>query len=467
MNPPRRMLTATLLSLVLACSACAGSAATPTSVPPTDEPAPTATARPTALPTRTSTPTPTPVPPTMVTTARVDVYAAPGDETPRGYLLPGRLFRIVATEGEWARIGPAEASADAEELWVKQGSAFKPLSKAEFVTLEKVDGYDAPGGARNGYIAPGKRFTIMEEQDGFLHVQLLEGAKGWIRASATAYALVGASTPIPPTATPTGTPGPVKRAEDALLTVVDLPRGYVQAWRRLEAKADGRLVASNSFFKVDGSPNVTIGTDITVAEKPFGSDGLPQRADVVQAPAVGQGSQAYRGTVDGKPLVGLDFFKGNTVVQLTLSGDGQDVSVETAASLAETIAARLPDLLPPPAPLAMPEPLDQATFARYFRSVGLGKGGDYGAECTPGNTFPAGTRAICIALQVIEQVPQYTMGWYDRASGRCFRKYTYLGAMMPTTWTLFRPIDDLAPGEYEIRLAIKDVLVAVLPFSVQ
>ncbi len=206
------MRTAALTCLFL-CGACASGPAAPTAAPATaapiaatDMPSPT----PTLALTRTPLPTLTPtlVPQAMVTVGRVDLYKAPGDATSVGYLVAARPFTIVATEGEWAKIRETEAGQVTWELWIKQGGAYKPLNEAEFVTLEQVDGYDAPGGAQAGYITAGRQFTIIEAGDGFLHIQLQQGAQVWIKASGRAYGAVGVPTPPPPTPTTRPTPRP-------------------------------------------------------------------------------------------------------------------------------------------------------------------------------------------------------------------------------------------------------------------
>ncbi|MCJ7793172.1 MAG: hypothetical protein MUP45_04350 [Candidatus Marinimicrobia bacterium] len=66
-----------------------------------------------------------------------------------------------------------------------------------YVTVQEVTGYSTPGGEEIGHIIAGKKFTILEEQDGWLRIRLEAGGEGWIQASQTAYYPEGQIPPTP------------------------------------------------------------------------------------------------------------------------------------------------------------------------------------------------------------------------------------------------------------------------------
>lgn len=79
-----------------------------------------------------------------------------------------------------------------------------PEEPQVYVTAQKITSYSSPG-EEHGYIIPGKKFTILEEEDGWLHIRLARGAEVWIQASETAYYPEGEvppSTPTPETPPP-------------------------------------------------------------------------------------------------------------------------------------------------------------------------------------------------------------------------------------------------------------------------
>ncbi len=67
-----------------------------------------------------------------------------------------------------------------------------------YVVVERIDSFDSPDAASpRGYIARGKTFFILGEEDGWLHIRLTEGAEPWIHASETAYLPEGQTPPGP------------------------------------------------------------------------------------------------------------------------------------------------------------------------------------------------------------------------------------------------------------------------------
>jgi hypothetical protein len=74
------------------------------------------------------------------------------------------------------------------------------------VVAEQITGYTEPDGEEVGYVVRGKTFTILEEQDGWIRVQMVkpedpswqDGWVGWMRKSETAYILAEEPWPEPP-----------------------------------------------------------------------------------------------------------------------------------------------------------------------------------------------------------------------------------------------------------------------------
>lgn len=152
-----------LVCLAIALGGCAGQPSTqasPTSTEIAQAPSPTATPSPAETPTRTATAISKPATPTPE-----QATATPEPATPT----------------------PAEMTPTPEE-------------PVEYVVVQQVTSYSSPDGEQAGYIIPGKKFTVIEEQDGWIKIRLEQGFEGWIKVSQTAYypeGQVPTATPIP------------------------------------------------------------------------------------------------------------------------------------------------------------------------------------------------------------------------------------------------------------------------------
>jgi hypothetical protein len=73
----------------------------------------------------------------------------------------------------------------------------EPGEPTVYVTAQEITGYSSPEGEEIGHIIPGKSFTVLEEQDGWLRIRLEAGGEGWIQASETAYYPEGQVPPTP------------------------------------------------------------------------------------------------------------------------------------------------------------------------------------------------------------------------------------------------------------------------------
>lgn len=73
----------------------------------------------------------------------------------------------------------------------------EPEEPIVYVAVQQITGYTTPVGEEIGYIIPGKKFTIIEEQDGWIKIRLETGAEGWIKVSQTAYYPEGQVPPTP------------------------------------------------------------------------------------------------------------------------------------------------------------------------------------------------------------------------------------------------------------------------------
>jgi len=269
-------------------------------------------------------------------------------------------------------------------------------------------------------------------------------------------------TPLPPTTTPTATllPG----AAGYLLTIADLPAGF--EWTNsFEAQSYAAPLENkalyNTIFYTDGG---WLHVVLTVANEPFEKipDGLSygQGGTPVDTVLVGQSSQAYLESED--PLKSsFVFIKGNVLVELL-----GPISVDTALKLAQIMEARIPELVSDLTPITFPEALDSETYAKYFSSISLGLCSSDDQSFTPASVFSSQDwTSVCIqmlpmASQDLARFQKYSYADYVPQDQNYVAKYSSAHGF---SGTIFTPQQ---PGQYEMRIAVDDVLVAVLPFEV-
>jgi hypothetical protein len=202
-------------------------------------------------------------------------------------------------------------------------------------------------------------------------------------------------------------------------------------------------------------------SEMRIAAAPFenGFVGQPWEFEgtLVETAPVGQFSEAHLLSED--PIrSAFRFIKGNILV--TLQGP---ISVDDAVKIAQNLEQRLPEHLTTLTPITFPETLDPIAAAQ-FENWMLG-------ECTPDSevaehmTVIEGRLGYCAHFDWVAQEPfsvrllEYAV--YDLNNQEYVIKYSAahgFGGM------LFTPG---MPGNYELRVAKDDVLVAILPFEVR
>ncbi len=265
-------------------------------------------------------------------------------------------------------------------------------------------------------------------------------------------------TPVPPTSTPTSIP--VLQPNDYLLTVDELPIELFKSYMVVFLKPDGSISYNITFF------NAVVGVmrnSITVAAQPYLE--VPDKAMLanwlIEDPMLGENSLASN---DGDFT--YTFFKGNALVSLngSLTSMGLEkrgeLTLEEMVNLGKVIEARLPNMLSF-SPITFPEQLDQAADNQYLKTLTLSKriwGSD---ELIPSNTF-SGSDNICLSMKMVDPPQPFAFAIYD------VQEKVYVQKFVPEFGQSCTDLIGAShAGQYEMRLAIRDTLVAILPFDIQ
>lgn len=143
-------------------------------------------------------------------TPTLEIKTPTAEPTPTEKITPSPTATeepTVTATFEPATSTPEEATPTPEQATPTPGEATptpEPQEPQIYVTVQKITSYSSPE-EEHGYIIPGKKFTILKEEDGWLYIRLEAGAEVWIQASETAYYPEGEvppSTPTPETPPP-------------------------------------------------------------------------------------------------------------------------------------------------------------------------------------------------------------------------------------------------------------------------
>jgi hypothetical protein len=270
-----------------------------------------------------------------------------------------------------------------------------------------------------------------------------------------------------PTATTAFTPTPAPQLEKYLLSINDLPADFYPIQESIEVSMqDNNYVYSTSFRKPDYSVTIRNLLNVSIAPVQPGALVLDWEGFTrVNAAEIGQGSIAYQGQSFGLPVVAQLFYKGNSLVRVSITGAGNETTIGNVVQLARIVENRLPETLPVPAPFIFPsETIDQTTLDMYFNSVKL-------AEQEPGKTqvIPAENvspdKFVCFLLDATRPTPQYTAAIYNEQSKLYMSKITFLrGAPVGVS---SQCMGLWSQGGYRLRLWVGDAMVADIPYEVK
>lgn len=264
--------------------------------------------------------------------------------------------------------------------------------------------------------------------------------------------------PILPTITSTSLP--LLPPADYLLTVEELPVELFKSYTFVYLRPDGSITSSITFFN-PGTGRME--NSITVSAQPylkipydviFGNNTFPDAL-------LGENSIAYKN--NGLPT--YIFYKGNALISISgyLSDEEiakrGELSLDDMVNLGKVIEARLPNELPL-SPITFPEQLDQAEYDQFLKSLALTKQESENNNLNPIITFST-SDTICLSMEFINEPQSLMFAIFDVQDNLYIQKY------IPEHSNPCTFITSSHPGQYEMRLAINDKLVAILPFEVQ
>jgi hypothetical protein len=278
-------------------------------------------------------------------------------------------------------------------------------------------------------------------------------------AQSTNTALPPTSTPAP---SPTSAPSPVPGLLGYLPSPADLPSGFGwdQSWEAPHMfDPNTTLEAAHTILYSDAG---WLKAEVYVAPKPYEIGAvvtqLSSDGTLVETAPVGSFSAAYL-ISENPPYSSFSFVKGNTLVKIN-----GPVTVEEAVTLAKKLELRIPDNVTELTPITFPDQLDPAAAAQFGNYL-LG-------ECTSESTVTAPLTVLsvqnrfnyCLQMDWVDQEPDsnYKLEYaiYDVQNQEYIFKYSSTHGF----GSLFLPGQ---PGNYELRVAVDDALVAALPFEMR
>ena len=150
------------------------------------------------------------------------------------------------------------------------------------------------------------------------------------------------------------------------------------------------------------------------------------------------------------------FFKGNALVRINAA-----LPLEEMVRLGKIIESRLPDQLAY-SPIIFPEQLDTATFSKYFNSISLAKDNVGSNEPTPTTTFSKEDFKVCLSSDIKGSYENFPNSATASAIYDVEEKVYVLKTVSERGLTCSELIFLPHPGQYEVRVSINNVLVAIL-----
>lgn len=269
---------------------------------------------------------------------------------------------------------------------------------------------------------------------------------------------ISSPTEVLPTITPT--PVPVLQPIEYLLTDEELPVELYKSYSFVFLRPDGSITYSNTYF----NPGVgRMDNNITVAAQPYLNIPYdPASANnLIEDPLLGKNSLAYK----NEGFLTYTFYKGNSLISLSgYLSEGEiskrgELTVEDMVNLGKIIDARLPNELQF-SPISFPEQLDQEEYNHFLKSLTLAKQGSGSVELVESKTFSP-TDSICLSMEFNDTPQSRMFAIFDVQENVYIQKFITLHTQNCTFLINYHT------GQYEMRLAINDKLVAVLPFEIK
>lgn len=259
------------------------------------------------------------------------------------------------------------------------------------------------------------------------------------------------ATPLPatPTLEPSPTPTHVPQVEDYLLSPSDLSVEIFKNRTFQYLEPDGAVTHGVRLFNAGVA---RMENTITVAPQPYTE--LPDLSgwgDSVQDASLGPNSAAFTSNQNTV----YAFYEGNALVQMS-----SDLPLAELVDFGKTIQSRLPDSIPLMA-ISFPEQVDETAFSQYFKSVTLAKEGSGSGELVPTTVFSQGD-TWCLAMESGENRQPFSLAIYDVQE----KEYVYRIDLFYSFYCDYL-YGVTHPGNYELRLAVDDTIVAKLPFEIQ
>jgi len=267
-------------------------------------------------------------------------------------------------------------------------------------------------------------------------------------------------------------PPPVQPSPDQFnLKWDDLPAEFVPVSQSSGLDGDG----FNAFESVFANQLPHSGTDLVVTSKLVVSDpqywrsyllatspGDSTRLDGI---SVGSESAVYKLSVSGKSALRIIFLKGNTFATLTVIGTNDGQALDLAKSLADKLAARIPDsLAAPKEERSSLLTVDQDHKSKMITSIAFGRKTDSG-QIDPVLDLVSGNYSLCFKIQAIQAPKKYTTAILNNQSNT----YAHKTQHFSPTGTEYASCEFLhaLPGNYTFAIWHDDKLVYTTIFSVR
>jgi len=244
-------------------------------------------------------------------------------------------------------------------------------------------------------------------------------------------------------------PTHVPQVEDYLLSPADFSVEIFQNRTFEYLEPDGSVTYGVVLFNAGVARMMN---SITVAPQPYTElPDLSKSGDRVQDASLDPNSAAFTSNQNTV----YAFYRGNALVKMS-----SDLALDKLIDLGKTIQTRLPESIPLAA-ISFPEQVDEAAFSQYFKSAALAKEDSASNAMVPTTVFSQ-KDWWCLAMEFGAERQPFSLAIYDPQEN----EYVYR-IDIDTSFQCDTFLGVTHPGNYELRVAVNDTIVSLLPFEIQ
>ena len=274
-----------------------------------------------------------------------------------------------------------------------------------------------------------------------------------IEVSPSPETVITPTNTITPTSVPTSTltATPVPNPVDFLLSTEETKDNFEGPFQMIEGIANGNHFYEISYWLAGTENSINLDQTITIAPQPWVEipENIIEGGSPVEAPKVGEISKAYS-ISDDRYNLAIVFVKDRALVTIKTGNLGLD----TAVKYAQMSEAKLPSSIPDPQPITFPTKVDNSLAEKYFTKLSIP------------DSVKLSTGHIALEVEAVNELYDYKMPTFaifdTQTSTYVYKRVGYF--YFTTNGSYYYPLT--YTGNFEFRIAINDVMIKSIPFTV-